>query len=63
MLRERHSLSQESLSSLASISRTHLAQIEAGNVSPTIRTLQKICDELSIPISELVSEAEDAKGD
>jgi len=63
VLRERHSLSQESLASLAGISRTHLAQIEVGNVSPTVRTLRKISDELSIQMSELISDAEEALDD
>lgn len=62
-LRERHSLSQESLASLAAISRTHLAQIEVGKVSPTVRTLRKISDELSIQMSELISDAEESLDD
>ncbi len=58
--REYRSLSQESLSTLTGLSRAHLAQIEQGKVSPTIRTLEKIAQELGTSISDLVGEAEES---
>ena len=63
LLRERHSLSQEALAALAGISRTHLAQIESGNVSPTLRTLRKVSFELSVHVSEIIFDAEESQND
>lgn len=54
---ERH-LSQEVLSGLAGIARTHLTMIECGTKLPNLETLWKIADALDLPPSELVRRIE-----
>lgn len=48
-------LSQEVLSGLAGIARTHLTMIENGTMHPTIETLSKIAQALGMRTSELLS--------
>ena len=48
-------LSQEVLSGLAGIARTHLTMIENGTMHPTIETLCKIAQALGLRTSELLS--------
>ncbi len=48
-------LSQEVLSGLAGIARTHLTMIESGTMHPTIETLCKIAQALGLRTSELLS--------
>lgn len=55
--REKH-LSQEILSGLADIGRTHLSAIERGERKPTLETLYRISVALSIPMSAIVKEIE-----
>ena len=43
-LREQKGLSQEKLSFLADLHRVYIGQIERGEKSPTLLTLQKIAD-------------------
>ncbi len=52
-LRKEHGLSQEVLSGLAGISRSHLAMIENGKKCANVQTLWSISDALQIPLSQL----------
>ncbi len=52
-LRKKKKLSQEVLSGLAGIARTHLTMIENGTIHATIDTLWKLASALDIPASEL----------
>ena len=58
-IREQKGLSQEVVSGLADIGRTHLSAIERGERKPTMETLFKIADALQIKPSELVKKIED----
>ncbi|MBS6628808.1 MAG: helix-turn-helix transcriptional regulator [Clostridiales bacterium] len=59
-LREDRHLSQEVLSGLANIDRSHLSKIELGRRSPTVNALYKIADALNIKASEILIAAEKA---
>ena len=52
--REKRNLSQEVVSGLADIGRTHLSAIERGVRKPTLETFFKIADALDILPSELM---------
>jgi transcriptional regulator with XRE-family HTH domain len=52
--REKRGLSQEVVSGLADIGRTHLSAIERGVRKPTLETFFKIADALDISPSELM---------
>ena len=56
--RKRKNISQEVLSGLADIGRTHLSAIERGERKPTLETLYRISLALDIKMSEIVSEVE-----
>ena len=60
-LREEKNLSQEVLSGLAGLERTHYSKIERGLRCPTIETLFRIADALQIPPHELIKKIEDAQ--
>jgi transcriptional regulator with XRE-family HTH domain len=51
-------MSQELLSGLAGLDRTHYSKIERGLRSPTIDTLFKIARALEVPPGEIVNEIE-----
>ena len=51
-------MSQELLSGLAGIDRTHYSKIERGLRSPTLDTLFKIAHALGVPPSEIVWQIE-----
>lgn len=53
-LREQHGLTQEVLSGLAAISRSHLAEIETGHTKANVETLWKISEALSMRMSDLI---------
>lgn len=53
-LREQKGLSQEVVSGLADIGRTHLSAIERGIRKPTLETLFRLAYALQIPASEIV---------
>ena len=57
--REKKKLSQEVVSGLADIGRTHLSAIERGVRKPTLDTFFKIADALNIKPSELIKMIED----
>lgn len=53
-LREQKGLSQEVVSGLADIGRTHLSAIERGIRKPTLETLFRLSYALQMPASEIV---------
>ena len=56
--RKRKGVSQEVLSGLADIGRTHLSAIERGERKPTLETLYRISTALDIKMSDIVAEIE-----
>ena len=56
--RKKKNLSQEFLSGLADIGRTHLSAIERGERKPTLETLYRISCALNVKMSTIVSEIE-----
>ena len=52
--RVRKGMTQEQLSGLAGISRSHLAALENGQKSPKVETLWKIAEALSVKPSKLI---------
>ncbi len=57
--REARGLSQEVLSGLADIGRTHLSAIERGTRRPTLETFFRIADGLQVRPSALVAAIEE----
>ena len=53
-LREKRRLTQEVLSGLAAIARSHLSEIESGHTSANVETLWRIADALDMRLSELI---------
>ena len=53
-LREQKGLTQEVLSGLAAVSRSHLAEIETGRTNANVETLWRIAEALGIRMSELI---------
>lgn len=51
-------LSQELLSGLAGIDRTHYSKIERGLRSPTLETIFKIANALDVPPHEIIESIE-----
>ena len=62
-IREKKGISQEVISGLADIGRTHLSAIERGLRKPTLETLFRIADALNIKASEIVAMIENAGAD
>ncbi|MPM18670.1 HTH-type transcriptional regulator SutR [bioreactor metagenome] len=60
MIRQSKGLSLDEVSKLTAVSKPALAQIERGTSSPTVNTLWKISNGLSIPLSYLLQEQEEA---
>ena len=56
--RLRKGMSQEGLSGLAGLDRTHYSKIERGLRRPTLDTLFKIAQALDIPPSDIVRQIE-----
>ena len=56
--RKQKNLSQEVVSGLADIGRTHLSAIERGERKPTLETLFRISNALDMKASDLVKEIE-----
>ena len=52
------SVSQEVLSGLADIGRTHLSAIERGERKPTLETLYRLSNALDVKMSDIVREIE-----
>lgn len=57
-LRKKKGISQEVLSGLADIGRTHLSAIERGERKPTLETLYRLSCALGIKMSDIVIEIE-----
>lgn len=58
MERVRKGMTQEQLSGLAGISRSHLASLESGQKSPKMETFWKIAEALSVKPSKLIMQVE-----
>ena len=56
--RKKKGISQEVLSGLADIGRTHLSAIERGERKPTLETLYRISCALSVKMSDIIIEIE-----
>lgn len=56
--RKKKGISQEVLSGLADIGRTHLSAIERGERKPTLETLYRISCALEIKMSDIVIQIE-----
>ncbi len=52
--RQQSGLSQEVLSGLSVIGRSHLSAIERGERKPTLETLYRICNALDIKMSTVI---------
>ena len=59
-LREQRGLTQEVLSGLAEVSRSHLAEIETGHTNANVETLWKISEALGMKMSDLIRMVEQA---
>lgn len=57
-IRKQKGISQEVLSGLADIGRTHLSAIERGERKPTLETLYKIATGLGMKMSDIVIQIE-----
>lgn len=57
--RRRKGISQEVLSGLADIGRTHLSAIERGERKPTLETLFRIAAALGVKMSDIVLSIEE----
>ena len=57
-IRKRKGVSQDVLSGLAGIGRTHLSAIERGERKPTLETLYRISLALDMKMSEIFTEIE-----
>lgn len=58
-LRKERGLTQEVLSGLANIARSHLAMIETGEKVASVETLWKITNALDMPLSVFIRRVED----
>lgn len=57
--RNQKGISQEVLSGLADIGRSHLSAIERGERKPTLETLYRICSALDVKMSAVVLKLEE----
>ena len=57
-LRKQRGLTQEVLSGLAAVSRSHLAEIETGHTNANVETLWKISEALGMKMSDLIQMVE-----
>lgn len=53
-IRESKGLTQEVVSGLAAVSRSHLAEIESGRTNANVRTLWRIAEALGLRLSDLI---------
>ncbi len=61
-LRMQQGISQEVLSGLAGVARSHLTMIENGSKNANVDTLWRIADALGVRLSELIRRAEEEIG-
>ena len=59
LFRRQSGMSQEVLSGLADIGRTHLSAIERGERKPTLETLYRICMALNVKMSTVILKMEE----
>ena len=57
--RQAKGLSQEVVSGLAGIGRTHLSAIERGERKPTLETFYRICQALGVSMSQVAASIEE----
>lgn len=57
-LRKEKNLTQTQLIERCELGKNQLTRIEKGYSTPTIETLQRICSELGVKVSELIIKAE-----
>ena len=57
--RRQAKISQEVLSGLADIGRSHLSAIERGERKPTLETFYRICTALDVNMSEVILKLEE----
>lgn len=57
--RQQKGLSQEVLSGLADIGRSHLSAIERGERKPTLETFYRICTAMNIKMSDVIKKIEE----
>lgn len=57
-LRSKQGHTQRHLAASARLRRTHLVEIEAGRVNPTLSTIEALAAALGLRASELLAEAE-----
>lgn len=57
--RNQKGISQEVLSGLADIGRSHLSAIERGERKPTLETLYRICSALDVKMSTVILKLEE----
>lgn len=57
--RSKRNITQEVLSGLSDIARTHLSAIERGTRKPTLETLYRICNALDVPMSTVIAALEE----
>ena len=57
--RKQKGMSQEVLSGLADIGRSHLSAIERGERKPTLETFYRICSAMDVKMSAVISKLED----
>lgn len=57
--RQQKGLSQEVLSGLADIGRSHLSAIERGERKPTLETFFRICNALDVKMSTVILKIEE----
>lgn len=58
-LREEHGLSQEELGHRTGLHRNHVGQIERGELTPTLKSVEVIARALGTGASQLVARAEE----
>ena len=61
-MRREKGISQEVLSGLSGIARSHLSMIETGTTSINMETIWKIADAIGVPLSEIIVRAEKKMG-
>ena len=61
-MRREKGISQEVLSGLSGIARSHLSMIETGTTSINMDTIWKIADAIGVPLSEIIVRAEKKMG-
>lgn len=54
-LREQRGISQQELAYICDFEKSNMSRLEAGRTNPTIFTLYKISEALSVPLIQLIS--------